>query len=91
MYPRPLVQALTIVLYSQTMMPVYEQRLLSMTPEQWAALEALAVHLNAIAIRGPAVKTYSWRRVVEEIADGKLVVITPLHKAKLAKRTPELV
>ena len=64
-------------------MPIYEQRIVSMTTEQWAALEGLAVHLGAIATRGPAVKTYSWRRVFEEIADGKLVVITPLHKAKL--------
>jgi hypothetical protein len=71
------------------MIPIYEQRILSMTPEQWAAWEALAERLGAIATRGPAVNTYSWRRVIEEIADGKLVVITPVHKAKLAKRTPE--
>jgi hypothetical protein len=77
------------MLYNQDMQ-LYEQRLLSMTPAQWAAWEALAVHLNSVATRGPAVNTYSWRRVMEDIGDGKLVVISPVHKAKLAKRTPEL-
>jgi hypothetical protein len=78
------------MLYSQITMPIYEQRILSMTPAQWAQLEAMAEHLGSIALRGPAINTYSWRRVIEEIADGKLVVISPVHKAKLAKRTPEL-
>ncbi len=67
------------------MIPVYEQRILSMTPAQWAALEALAVHLKCTATRGPAAQTYSWRRVIEDIADGKLVAITPVHRAKLVK------
>jgi hypothetical protein len=70
-------------------MPVYEQRLLSMTPEQWAALERLADITHSVATRGPGVDKPSWRKLLERIADGKLVVITPVHKAKLAKRTPE--
>ena len=70
-------------------MPVYEQRIVSMTAEQWAALEAFAVRLDAIATRGPHKGESSWHRLIEKIASGELVVITPLHKAKL-KPAPEL-
>ena len=70
-------------------MPVYEQRIVSMTTEQWSALEGLAVQTDSIAKRGPGAGNpsgaASWRRLLERIAAGELVVITPLHKAKLAK------
>lgn len=66
-------------------MPIYEQRIVSMTTEQWAALEAMAVQTQSIAKRGPHKGQPSWQRIFERIAAGELVVITPLHKAKLAK------
>ena len=66
-------------------MPIYEQRIVSMTTEQWAALELLAVQTQSIAKRGPGAHKASWQKLLERIAAGELVVITPIHKAKLAK------
>lgn len=52
------------------MATLYEQRNLSMTPEHWAALEALAVQTNTRSTRGPQARQFSWRTLIERIAGG---------------------
>jgi len=49
---------------------LYEQRNLSMTPDLWAALEALAVQTNSRSTRGPQARQHSWRTLIERIAAG---------------------
>lgn len=52
------------------MAALYEQRNLSMTPQQWAALEAAAVQTNSRSTRGPDAYQHSWRTLIKRIADG---------------------
>jgi hypothetical protein len=49
---------------------LYEQRNLSMTPEQWSALEQAAVQTNSRSTRGPDAYQHSWRKLIQRIADG---------------------
>jgi hypothetical protein len=52
------------------MAKLYEQRNLSMTPENWAALERLAVQTNSRSTRGTHARQHSWRTLIERIAKG---------------------
>ena len=56
-------------------MALYEQRNLSLTPDQWLALEALAVATNSRATRGTRAHQHSWRKLVERIADGEIIMV----------------
>jgi hypothetical protein len=56
------------------MATLYEQRNISMTPDHWLALEALAVQMNCRSTRGPQAYQHSWRCLVEEIAAGRLLL-----------------
>jgi hypothetical protein len=56
------------------MASVYEQRNLSMTPDLWAALEALAVQTNSRSTRGPQARQHSWRTMIERIAAGEIAL-----------------
>ena len=49
-----------------------ERRSLTLSPEEWAQLETLAVKYNAIATRGPNIGQPSWRALVRLIAQGQL-------------------
>lgn len=51
-----------------------EQRNLSMTPEQWRALEEAAVQTNSRSTRGPDAYQPSWRTLIKRIADGDIVM-----------------
>jgi len=57
------------------MATLYEQRNLSMTPDHWLALEALAVQTNSRSTRGPHAYQHSWRTFIERIASGDLLLI----------------
>ena len=52
----------------------FERRSLVLTPEQWQALERLAVYLDTTAPTGPTAKQPSWRSLIKEIADNALTV-----------------
>lgn len=52
------------------MATLYEQRNLSMTPEQWRALEEAAVQTNSRSTRGPDAYQHSWRTLIKRVADG---------------------
>jgi hypothetical protein len=52
-----------------------EQRALRMRPEQFAALEALAVQTNSRSTRGPKARQHSWQCFIERIADGEIIVV----------------
>jgi hypothetical protein len=64
---------------------LYEQRNLSMTPENWAALEALAVELNCRSTRGTKAYQHSWRTMFEEAAEGKILLV----RARKAPAVPQ--
>jgi hypothetical protein len=53
---------------------LYEQRNLSMTPDQWRALEAAAIETNSRSTRGPDAYQPSWRKLIQRIADGDLLL-----------------
>lgn len=57
------------------MATLYEQRNLSMTPELWTKLEALAVATNSRSTRGPQARQYSWRSLIERIAAGEFTLV----------------
>lgn len=48
---------------------------LTLTPEQWAALDALAADLAGPAPKGRTAGSPSWRTLIRDIADGKLAVV----------------
>jgi len=56
-------------------MALYEQRNLSMTPEHWLALEALAVQTNSRSTRGTRAHQHSWRKFLERVADGEIIMV----------------
>lgn len=48
---------------------------LALSPEQWAALDALAADLAGPAPKGRTAGSPSWRTLIRDIADGKLAVV----------------
>lgn len=56
------------------MASLYEQRNLSMTPEQWRSLEAIAVDTGSRSTRGPDAYQPSWRKLIQRIADGEITI-----------------
>ena len=56
------------------MAPLLEQRNLNMTPDLWAALEALAVATNSRSTRGPQARQHSWRTLIERIAGSEIIL-----------------
>ena len=49
-----------------------ERRSLTLSLEEWTALEAIANELEAMAERGPTTGESSWRALIRLIAQGKL-------------------
>lgn len=59
---------------------------LTLSPEQWAALDALAADLAGPAPKGRTAGSPSWRTLIRDIADGRLAVVpsSVLLTAKVA-------
>ena len=57
------------------MATLYEQRNLSMKPELWVALEALAVQTNSRSTRGPKARQHSWQCLIERLANDEFELL----------------
>ena len=55
-------------------MAIKEQRMVSLAPPIFAALDALAVKTNSVAKRGPKARQHSWHVMLERIAKGEIIV-----------------
>lgn len=55
-------------------MAIREQRMLSLAPPLFAALDALAVQTNSVARRGPNARKHSWYVMIERIAAGDIII-----------------
>ena len=65
-------------------MTTHVQRSLHLSPAEWAALDALAVTLNAVPSQGSQTTTPTWRTLVKWVAQGKLTVVPTALIAALA-------
>ena len=57
------------------MATLYEQRNVSMKPELWVALEALAVQTNSRSTRGPKARQHSWQCLIERVANDEFELV----------------
>jgi hypothetical protein len=55
-------------------MAIKEQRMVSLAPTIFAALDALAVKTNSVARRGPKARQHSWHVMLERIAKGDIII-----------------
>lgn len=53
----------------------HPRKSINLSPEQWAALDAIARDLGGPATRGANIGAPSWRTLIRDIADGKLAVV----------------
>jgi len=54
------------------MTTTHQQRSLYLSPDEWAALEALAEQVGAVPSQGSQTETPTWRTLIKWIAQGKL-------------------
>jgi len=53
----------------------WKRESLKLTTDEWAALERIAAQVSATATTGPTAGEPSWRRLIKEIANGKLAIM----------------
>lgn len=63
------------------------RRSLTLSVEEWRALEAIARQTNSTATAGPATGGDSWRALIRRIAQGELRVIAPSPTSESGQNT----